>query len=209
MQGSSKRTITNYFFIFSEVLKLLLQKKSDLEKLNTKYQVVLNKYLEKCKHLEKLKQECESICINNDEQQTKILSLEEELNLCQSEHAKLQTTYVEYVNTAQLEYQNINLELSNSQKKVKEHEKQISLLETELAKAKQTCHSCNNTIKTAHQQESGSVSTSSESGGSPRKNRKKRKRKICHLEYNHPAVSIISSQLLVVSDRVSFFLFGW
>lgn len=127
--------------VSSEVLKLLFERKTDLEKISTKYQLVLNKYLEKCKHYDKLKEECNDVCILNDQQQTTISALQEELSQCKAEHTKLQVTYAEFVNHSHLEYQNI----------IKEHETKIALLEDEASKAKKTCASCNKTIKNVDQ----------------------------------------------------------
>lgn len=171
----------------SEVLKLLLEKKNDLEKLTLKYQVVLSKYLEKCKQFQRLKEECDSICLSNDEQETKVASLVEELNSLKAEYAKLQNTYVEYMNTAQLQYKSLNLQLCTTQKKLKEHEKQVSVLETTIGQAKKKCR---RTVRNAHEQESSLVETACD-GTVSHTNETKENSKIQPLRRDSDAVSAL------------------
>lgn len=123
-----------------------------VEKLNSKYQVALAKYLEKCNQYKKLKEECDIICMSNDEQQTKISSLEEELSLRVTELNSLNSTYVEHVNTSLLQYQTISVKLENSQTIVKEQEKRIALLEETAKSGKKQCRSCGKVMRSTRQQ---------------------------------------------------------
>lgn len=126
---------------------MLLDKKSELETLRVKYQTIVNKYLEKCKQFQQLKEECEGICVYSEERQKKIVVLEEQLKLKESERAQLQAEHNEHVNTSQYKYQMLNQELCTSQSKIEKCEKQILFLEGEVAKAKRKCDRCGKIIK--------------------------------------------------------------
>lgn len=121
----------------------------DLEKFNIKYKVVLNKYLEKCKQYQKLKKECDIICLSNDKQQTKISVLEEELSSWKLQYKNLQATHTDYINTSHLQYQSINQELLESQDKIKEQQRNILVLETTINNGTKKCSNCNKRGKTS------------------------------------------------------------
>lgn len=150
--------------------------------------MLLSKYQDKNKLYQKLKEECDILCMSNDEQQTQITKLEEELSSCKSEHNQLQTTYVEYVNSSQLKYKSLDQELQTSENKIKELEKQISLLNAAIADGQTKCYSCGRITRNTKRQKSD-LETVPENG--VEQCTKTRKRKISFVESDADMVSNI------------------
>lgn len=98
--------------------------------------------MEKCENFRKLREECNSLCIYNDQQQTKISNLEEKINSQKADYDSFVAVYNDYVNAAELRIQNANLETEKAQKKLKQCETTISELQMRIEEAKKNCNAC-------------------------------------------------------------------
>lgn len=118
------------------MLKILVEKKNEVSRINAKYQTLLDKFSDKCKELQKLTVENKSLTIKNEEIQNKIVSLEQQYLKAKSSYETLEKTYNSYVNNAACKYQNLSTSLAETTRKYQEELNRVRKLEATVADLK-------------------------------------------------------------------------